>query len=223
MTTKREEKKWERRHGTSEQIFYGLVRKYDVTVKEVPVGWPPPDGVTRGPKGHACSPSTRTIFLNPRDTRHSAPYYQRVHGINWEPENYLHELVHVITQPPWQNIEHTPEDFILMQFERALAAAYFSPWAYDRIVHWQECTEVSATGTSLGTLTELGVSQPYFRAAWWRAGFVFCRKLGILDENNRPTFRWPDWRIIDKKASARIMDWYFGDEPASLLSIAQGL
>jgi hypothetical protein len=118
-------------------------------------------------------------------------------------EHYFHELVHVIVQPPWRrwSIERTPEEFILFQFERALARAVLEDWAYDLVVDWQCNTYAHILTFSLDH------DALYERRAFWRLGFKMCRMLGLLDQKNRPTYRRPRWDRLTP-FEAELYDYY---------------
>jgi hypothetical protein len=161
----------------SESIITDLAARYGVKVRWV-------DAVPEcysGPMGQGCDPSRREVYFEN-------------HNAFAEIEHYLHELVHVIVQPPWPfwSIRKCPEEFILFQFERALARATFEPWAFEQVINWQHETAVHISGRFVGDLC-LGDLKPYYYEPFWRAGFGYCRALGLLDKENRPTYEWPRW------------------------------
>lgn len=137
----------------------------------------PSPNATRGAEGNWCDPSLRTVYLEP----------------GREVQEYFHEVVHTIVQPPWWNIDNTPEDFMLMQFERALARATLSKKEFNAVVCWQEETQCEITNG--GPLRRI---KNYDHHKFWRTGLDISRRIGILDTHNRPTFKWPDWKKIQK-------------------------
>jgi hypothetical protein len=157
-----------------------------------------------GPSDQGCDPATRTLYFNRMATADA--------GI----EHYLHELVHVITQPPWLGINETPEELVLFQFERALARATFERWAYDRVVDWQE--ETSVYKEDYPVLAEEGC---YQRTGYWRLGFAIARRVGLLDARNRPTFLWPQWERLRTPEVASILHFFDKRMKASLPRIAK--
>ena len=135
-----------------------------------------------GPMGQGCNPKKRLVYFE----NNSA----------WaEIEHYFHELVHCIVDVPWWPIAEAPEEFILFQYERALARATLEDWAVERVVDWQHETGVVISGKYPGDLC-LGDLAPYENKTFWRFGFQACRVLGLLDARNRPTFKSPRWERL---------------------------
>lgn len=102
----------------------------------------------------------------------------------------LHEIVHVIAQPPCVEITFMPEDFVLLQFERAIAKAIRDPEILRHVIIYQEGTTVPlicADGGWLGGVFD------YTRSRGWRAGFRRARELDLLDDRNRPTWSPANW------------------------------
>ncbi len=171
----------------SESVILDLAARYGVSVKFVPERGVPQR--YEGPEGQGCNPAKKLLYVE--DT----PWA--------EIEHPLHELVHVIVQPPWWSISKTPEEVVLFQFERALARATLEDWAVGRVIEWQHQTGVTISGRYPGDLC-LGDLRPYENEPFWRFGYALCRRLGLLDDRNRPTYRWPDWSRIEPQKSAII-------------------
>lgn len=152
-----------------------LAKRYGVKVQPLECLRTPETG-TRGPRGHGCDPASRTVFLE---------------SSKWDVEVQLHELAHVIVQPPWWPMVDVPEELLLMQFERSLARVALDNKSLRRTIAWQHETEVSVFCSMLEEL------EGYERSGFWRLGFRLCRMLGILDARRRPTWRWPDWQKLE--------------------------
>lgn len=182
----------------SDSVVTQLCLRYGVTIKRVGEGQVPER--YRGPEGQGCIPGKRLVYVE------DSPWL--------EIEHVLHELVHVIVQPPWWSIMKTPEEIVLFQFERALADACFEDWAYERVVEWQHQTGVTISGRYPGDLC-LGDLQPYEDEPFWKLGYTLCQRIGILDARNRPTYRWPDWSKIEPQKTAIFK--YFQSRAASPL------
>lgn len=161
----------------------GVASRYGITVKWVDQQGAVPRTL-RGPKGHGCSPEKRAVyFVDDKEF----PYEHVA-------EAYLHEVVHVIVQCPWRKnwgIDSVPEDFLLLQFERALARSVCSTREFRRVVEWQKNTCVHMHAGD-----ELWVNHKYRFSPEWKRGFQVARVLGLLDARNRPTFSWPDWKAL---------------------------
>jgi hypothetical protein len=169
----------------SDSVVLQIAARYGVTVKRVREHGVP--ARYRGPEGQGCNPAKRLLYVEETE---------------WaEIEHALHELVHIIVQPPWWSISKTPEEIVLFQFERALANATFEDWAYERVVDWQHETGVTISGRYPGDLC-LGDLKPYENQPFWKYGYALCRRLGLLDARNRPTYRWPDWSRIEAHKNA---------------------
>lgn len=101
----------------------------------------------------------------------------------------LHELLHVVLQPPFTHIDDVPEDFVLMQVERAIANHLVEdPKARRAVLKWQDDTIAD----------RFAARMTYFRTnPAWKRGYVIAQKLGVLDERHRPTFKNPTWENLD--------------------------
>jgi len=140
----------------------------------------------RGPRDHGCDTRKRIVYFieDPEN------------WTSWTsgPEAFLHEVVHVIVHCPWGvewTIDTTPEDFVLLQFERSLARALYSKENFRRVISWQRDTLVF-----MHNFDELSVYPEYYRSKLWKRGYQVARVLGILDAENKPTFQWPNWRAL---------------------------
>jgi len=166
-------------------VVLDIAAKYGIAIKghdyKIPIAIP---RRFQGPAYQGCDPKRRTLYFV------ESPYS--------DVEHYLHELVHVVVQTPWWSIKKTPEELLLLQFERSLAKSTLEDRAYKKVVRWQEETNVEIAGKyrSLGELSNY-TSQPF-----WRMGYKICRRVGLLDAKNRPTYRWPDWSQIEEQKDA---------------------
>lgn len=155
---------------------------------------------TRGPNGGGCSPIRRIIYIEDHMVLR---------------ENF-HELCHVICAVPWagcatlgaldplgfDGITGICEGHLLMQFERSLARAVFSQDQLEDVLEWQEQTQVMLKKG--GRLRYLERIRRYPRQGFWREGFGRLRRVGLLDENNFPTFEWADWSKLTWKDRAAL-------------------
>ena len=99
---------------------------------------------------------------------------------------HFHEVAHCVTGSPVDPVDTVYENFILLQFERAVAKALVKRGVlYDAILEYQGTTELHTGETLDSSYTGMGHE--------WRTGFKYCRELGVLDRWNRPTWQWPQW------------------------------
>lgn len=167
----------------SDTIINKLAKRYGIEIR-----WVPAMSIPRrfgGPMGQGCDPKRRVLYFE-NDKFHEGAV-----------EHYLHELVHCIVQAPWRSwsITKTPEELLLFQFERALADATLEAWACEQVRDWQSETGIWIAGRYPGDLC-LGDLAGYAEEPFWSYGYALCRRLGLLDARNRPTFQWPDWDRI---------------------------
>ena len=162
----------------SHQTLARLAKAYGIRIVRMPK-FHIPDAY-RGPTGHGCDPIRKKVFI--------------ATDIGSRYETIIHELVHVIVQPPWAQwtIKSTPEEFILMQFERCLARAFFDMEIVDSVKAWQEETGLFIVGDREYPM-RLGDFDRYWQTHFWRHGFALCRTLGLIDHQNRPTLKMPKW------------------------------
>jgi hypothetical protein len=105
-----------------------------------------------------------------------------------ELEHVLHEIMHIVTNPPGVDHEYVPEDFLLMQFERCVART-ISPRVYARVVDWQ----LETVAPLIVPEAALGEILNYEKTKPWHEGFDRARRLGMLDASNHPTWVLPQW------------------------------
>lgn len=106
----------------------------------------------------------------------------------------LHEVMHAYLDwpEPLTMVEHG----LLLQVERAIAKEIFSPERYGKVVEEQEENYVWwAEGMTLGSV------EAYACEDFWKAGYATGRLLGVLDQDDRPTFEAPNW---DKRSPHEI-------------------
>ncbi len=125
--------------------------------------------------------------------RHRAVWYSE----HSSPEHVLHEMMHLACTPTKRftgypqeiALDHMPEDLLLLQYERCVARLMREE-IHDRVCDWQAET---STWFLNGPGEFLYDIHGFERTGGWRAGFALARALGILDHNNRPTWRRPRW------------------------------
>lgn len=156
-------------------VINQLATVYGVTIQWKPFGDMQKN--IRGPYVHGCVPEEETVV------------FATNRGLEAGVEVYLHELVHVITQAPYSTIDQQPEEHMLFQFERALAKEVLDRYDYERVVKWQEWTMMRVVGDGVA----LGSYPYYWSTRWWKEGYRRCRLVGLLDNDNRPTFERADW------------------------------
>lgn len=172
---------------------------YGITVETEQRYWRFPD-TSGGPAGGGCSPFRRIIYIEDHMLVREA----------------FHELCHVLCAVPWMGfatlndlveekhngISGICEGQMLMQFERSLARAVFDQDCYEGVVEWQEQTlVVPKKGKKERYLERI---RRYRRQHFWRDGFGRLRRVGLLDENNFPTFEWADWSNLTWKDRAAL-------------------
>lgn len=135
----------------------------------------------QGPRSAGCDIERRRIIVPTVEANAKQDY-----------EAEWHELFHVLCAIPGTDIEEVDEAFMLMQVERAYAREY-GPTFVRRVVSWQE-----ATSTAYNNGDELSDYHAYRRAPFWRAGYARGRRIGLLDTNDHPTWRWPNWKKLTR-------------------------
>lgn len=118
-------------------------------------------------------------------------------------EYVFHELCHIICAPPFYDLdpkgtEDIPEYWLLMPYERELARSCNSPHLLDAVSSWQYETVVDDFYPLHRTeLRDYGsTDEELFRTNLWQLGLWRARQVGLLDENNYPTFKYPNWNVI---------------------------
>jgi hypothetical protein len=100
----------------------------------------------------------------------------------------LHEIMHIVTNPPGISHEDVPEDFLLLQFERCVART-LGEKTCAQVVDWQLET-VAPLIVPEAALNEI---LNYEKTKPWHDGFERARRLGLLDNSNKPTWALPTW------------------------------
>lgn len=132
------------------------------------------------PTGGGCDPMSRLVLYDPA----------------WRACYVLHEVVHVIlwlpTRNPRDGIGRVCEGKLLMAFETALDV---SAKATKELIDYQNHTTVLSRDG--GRLVEYGSirSDERFHERPRR----IAREIGILDDDLRPTYQWPDWKRLQPK------------------------
>lgn len=170
--------------------FVSVCSRYGVKIVEMDEV---PDAL-RGPRLAGCSVSMNQVFV-PRGWRDPVDAHDRQFCIDEEPETYIHELSHIICQPPNGTISDVPEDWLLIQFERQLAR-YAMPTTIQRVIMWQHETEAPLVCAPACVLSEFG---NYRRDPAWQRGFCLAQKVGLLDSHRRPTWRRADWSKLTRR------------------------
>lgn len=120
-----------------------------------------------------------------------------------------HEACHIICQPPRFDIEQVAEHTMLLQFERAVAAACFYRHDLCDVIEYQLGTaidEYDLQGVWLQELRDAGkLFAAQTRKAYmttkigWNRGFQLAQKLGLLDGKLQPTFETADWSKLTRQ------------------------
>jgi hypothetical protein len=102
----------------------------------------------------------------------------------------LHELAHIICQPPWCDVSVTCEAWLQVPFEycvvRALRLSLRSYYNYlntATMLHYKTLWEFIPLSMRRNILQQ---------------GRERAQRIGLLDEAYRPTYRWPNWRKLTK-------------------------
>lgn len=186
---------------TSDDIINRLAAIYDIEIKFLD----PPREVSpahRGPEGHGCIPSRRLLLVEDDSVASHKPQY------------FLHELTHIIVQPPFWTMRETPEEFVLFQFERQLSKACFDATDHRAVVKWQEDTitytrqKGAPKSKTYAYELALGDIHNYRQRGIWRRGFELCRRVGLLDKNNKPTWKKPDWSSFSMDEIRALKTYY---------------
>jgi hypothetical protein len=175
--------------------FTQICDHFKVTIVVGPV---PQD--RRGPRQSGCCPVKRVIYVPLNWTigrRRQGDIHEAVNLAE-----VLHELCHVVLHPPGESIDVVPEDWILMQVERAIAADLFKPHlAY--VIQWQE---QSIAPLVAGAYDLLGSIPDYINHATWQRGIDLAQRLGVLTSGPtrlaKPTYNLPKWSRLTVKERA---------------------
>ncbi len=138
-----------------------------------------------GPLAGAINPFTRTIYMPLAKDYHSALFGHAV---------LLHEIMHVLCALPFHGKDglNVPEENLVMPVERAFARALLPARKVAQVIDWQEATETCVMST-------LDMLDDYETADYWQRGLLAARISGLLDEQNVPTLRWPNWSRLGLK------------------------
>lgn len=131
-------------------------------------------------------------------------------------EILLHELVHVICQPPFAAADNIPENWLVLPFEDRLAikVARKVPRHQDRFL--LDVDAYMFGGGSRGIRMDGGVPTWIFLGGedadtpTWEAGVALARHLGLLSSSNEPTWNWPDW---SRTSLTALESFSGGDDP----------
>lgn len=171
----------------ADQFWYGRFRS-GWSPKErrgLPVSRPP-QKATPGPQCHYADVTTQRVWFS-----------------NMNPdavETHLHEICHVIAQPPMMRIDRVWEDAFLMPFERVLARQCLSDVGYRKVVSWQESTQIEWWLTRpVEKLIEAldGFDGDYTRTTYWRESHAALKAMGAI-RNGRVTWRLWNWSRCPK-------------------------
>lgn len=138
-------------------------------------------GLIGNPTDAAAGCLQRRVVVCKRDEHHECPHV------------VLHEIMHLVLTPQkrWTGVsrgaalQELDEAFVLLQVEREVARLLGKD-VYRRVVEWQR-----KTGTPIleGSMSD----RSHMTDAVWLGGYALARRLGVLDDENRPTWRWPRW------------------------------
>ena len=160
-----------------------------------------PGSYSDAPAGYACDFYSKTIMVPSHvDWLNAVDKCGPEYGF----EVMHHEAMHMIMQPPFATINEMPEHWVLMQVELAYAKAIADDEAVRLVKAWQRQT--LGVGSEWGN----GEAEDYPRRWWWRAGFALARKMGALDQRNRPTWKLPDWSKLndwDRESWHLLVEW----------------
>ncbi len=161
-------------------------------IKITPVG-NKPASYSDAPSAYDCDTSTKELLVPGgkawRKEALTLDEGENYTGPEYGFEAWLHEVMHVLVQPPFASITEVPEDWLLMQVELPYARAIGDAEAVRLVRAWQDVTmrvTVDAGPNDCG---------PDWRRTkpWWKEGYRLARKLGVLNKRNEPTWKWPDW------------------------------
>ncbi len=164
---------------TARPDVFEVARRYGVKLQLVPQFDPRAKG---GPTGQAALRfAPRAVCYSPLASRAAI----------------LHEVMHVVLTPTrrvtgrdmHRTIELLPEEFVLLQVERAVARA-MDEITRQGVIAWQIETEVWLMSERL---IELRRIPDYEQTPGWRGGLAVARSLGVLDDAGQPTWWWPRW------------------------------
>ena len=103
-------------------------------------------------------------------------------------QHVLHEIMHIVTNPPGEDHEYVPEDFLLMQFERCVARS-LGKFICEQVIRWQ----LETVAPLIVPEAALGEILNYEKTKPWLEGYERARRLGLLNGRNKPTWALPTW------------------------------
>lgn len=179
-------------------VFTTLCATYHVDIIVGPV-----PALRRGPRQSGCCPVKRDVYVPANWSEGRRRQGDTCEAVNLA--EVLHELCHVILHPPGASIDVIPEDWILMQVERAIATDMFKS-QLAHIIDWQE-DSVAPLTAELDDM--LGSVPDYIHTANWQRGIRLAQRLGVLTNERgaslltaRPTYALPNWERLTAKQRA---------------------
>jgi hypothetical protein len=114
-----------------------------------------------------------------------------------DPEQILHEAAHLYLRPPpcvlgvpsAETLSRFPEEALLLQWERCMAAGLSVPLR-QAIWEWQATTQTCLVG-EIDTMLEDVPN--YWATKEWRRGYRLLERMGVIDRQRRPTWARPRW------------------------------
>jgi hypothetical protein len=161
-----------------------ILRAYGARVIRMPPGCIPTGmRIPNSTLGIGCDPGTRCIYVDPEQQLHG--------GVAGREELILHELCHIVVQPPGLNIRTVPELAILLPFERALIHEHLPVEHRANAISFQSTTDLrfDYRGRHIQQFWELGYDHPLFTQ-----GTSMCKRLGLLNDRGCVILgKYPDW------------------------------
>lgn len=153
-----------------------VAREYGVDLLPYPeLDTPEHADMCRGPAGHGLDVDARCVYVDWVEFSDTPRQLALI----------LHELMHVVCQPPHTPINSVCEGWLLLAVERKVARTRFSRAAFLAVADFQNDTHVEDT--------ILEAWDNYTHSAWWREAVARARRLDLFDDRNLPTRRPPDW------------------------------
>lgn len=115
-----------------------------------------------------CDPATRQLWFPDKWRGLSAFAFSDIF-----PE-MLHELGHVVCHPPGADIRDVQEGDIQAQFELAVGCELLAKADAERLL-----------------------PNYYEQSPEWLAGLEKLKRLGVLNNEGRPTWQWPKWENLE--------------------------
>ena len=136
---------------------------------------------------YGCDPSTKRVWL-PKN------WEQRHDG---EKVFFLHELAHVLCQPPDADITTAPEDWIQAQFETIFAREFLDKSAARVVTVFQTTVRAKTLRPNTSIAPILGDIDGYETESRWQDGIYRLIRLGVIDDERKVTWSWPQWENLD--------------------------